>query len=273
MRVDAHHHVWDLSVRDQPWTRELPALRRTFTFGDLEGDLDRHGIDGTILVQTVTVAAETPEMLALAHAHARILGVVGWADLTAPDVAERIPRDNRLVGLRHQVQEEPDPRWLLRPDVQRGLAAVGAAGLAYDLVVTADQLPAVAEAVRRLPQVRFVLDHAGKPPIAAGRIDPWRAHLTAIARHPNVACKLSGLVTEAGEDFDDIFPYARHVLDAFGPERVMFGSDWPVLLLRTGYDEVIGLAERVTAGLSPAERAGVFGGVAARWYGPFWLRG
>ncbi|MBL7261118.1 amidohydrolase family protein [Paractinoplanes lichenicola] len=272
MRIDAHHHVWDLAVRDQPWTAGLPRLRRTFTYGDLTADLDRHGIDGTILVQTVTVAAETPEMLALARATPRIVGVVGWTDLTAPDVAERIPRDSRLVGLRHQVQSEPDPGWLLRPDVQRGLAAVAAANLSYDLVVTADQLPAVAAAVERLPQVRFVLDHAGKPPIAAGRLDPWRAHLAAIAKHPNVACKLSGLVTEAGPDLDTVSPYAAQVLDTFGPARVMFGSDWPVLLLRTDYDTVIGQAEQATAGLSTTERADVFGGTAARWYGPLWLR-
>ncbi|MBU2670323.1 amidohydrolase family protein [Actinoplanes bogorensis] len=273
MRVDAHHHVWDLAVRDQPWTAGLPALRRTFTFDDLVPALDRNAIDGTILVQTMTVPVatsanddgETSEMLALARTRPRILGVVGWADLTTV-TPDSFPRDPLLVGIRHQVQSEPDPRWLLRPDVQRGLAAVAEAGLVYDLVVTAGQLPVVAETVARLPRLRFVLDHAGKPPIASGRLDPWRAHLTAIARHPNVACKLSGLVTEAGPGLETIFPYARHVLDTFGPDRVMFGSDWPVLRLRTDYDGVVTLAGRWTAGLTAPERAAVFGGTAVRWY-------
>jgi L-fuconolactonase len=260
MRVDAHHHVWDLTVRDQPWT---PQLRT-------------HDIDGTVLVQTVTVAEETPELLELADRGPVVLGVVGWADLTAPDVADRLaelraaPGGQRLAGIRHQVQEEPDPRWLCRPAVRRGLAAVADAGLAYDLLITPSQLGGAIETVAALPGLRFVLDHAGKPPIRDRELEPWRDLIGQLARHGNVTCKLSGLVTEADQTawtVDDLRPYADTLLDAFGPERLMFGSDWPVCLLAASYDQVVIAAGELTAGLSSAERAAVFGGTATRAYG------
>ena len=206
LRVDAHHHVWDLAVRDQPWTAELPALRRSFALADLRPHLDAHGIGATVVVQTVCVPGETPELLALAAAEPLVAGVVGWVDLTAPDVADRLsglrtrPGGAALVGVRHQVQEEPDPRWLCRPDVRHGLAAVADAGLAYDLVVTAAQLPAVVGTARALPQLRLVLDHAGKPPVRDRRLEPWRTQIAALARCPNTTVKLSGLVTEADHD-------------------------------------------------------------------------
>ncbi|MGC5168374.1 amidohydrolase family protein [Luteimicrobium sp. DT211] len=276
MRIDAHHHVWDLAVRDQPWTAALPALRRTFTVDDLRPSAARHGIDATVVVQTVCVPEETPELLALAARDPLVAGVVGWVDLTAPDVGDRLdalrglPAGRALVGVRHQVQEEPDPRWLCRPDVRRGLAAVADAGLAYDLVVTPDQLPAVVDTVRAVPGLKFVLDHAGKPPIASGVIAPWESDVRKLAASANVAAKLSGLVTEADHDtweVADLRPYADVVLDAFGPGRVMFGSDWPVCLLAGGYDRVVAAAEALAAELSGPERAAVFGGTARRWYG------
>lgn len=275
MRIDAHHHVWDLAIRDQPWTAGLPAMRRSFRIEELVALLDEAGIDGTVLVQTVTVAEETPELLAIAARSPRVLGVVGWADLTDPTLADRVrelralPGGDRLVGLRHQVQDEPDPRWLLRPDVRAGLEAVAEAGLVYDVVVTSAQLPAVVELVPTLPGLRFVLDHAGKPPIATVGLDPWRSLIAELAEAPQVACKLSGLVTEAGEEWTaaELAPYAEHVLACFGPDRVMFGSDWPVLLLRTDYPGIVRLTERFLAGLSAAARAEVLGGTAQRWYG------
>jgi L-fuconolactonase len=273
-RIDAHHHVWDLSVRDQPWTAELPAIRRSFAFGELRPALQAAGIAGTVLVQTITVPEETPEFLALAAAHPEILGVVGWVDLTAPDVGKRLaalralPGGEHLVGIRHQVQGEPDPRWLLRPDVLDGLAAVADAGLVYDLLVIPEQLPAAVEVAGRVPGLRFVLDHAGKPPIAAGLLDPWREQISALAAHPEVACKLSGLVTEASEHptVAELAPYAGHVLDAFGADRVMVGSDWPVCLLRGSYADVDALHRELLAGLGAPERALVLGGTATRWY-------
>lgn len=277
MTVDAHHHVWDLAVRDQDWLGEpgLDPLRRTFTMADLEPEARAAGVDRTVLVQTVTVAEETPEFLALAAEHELVAGVVGWTDLTRPDVADRLaqlrelPGGCRLRGIRHQVQGEPDPRWLLRADVLRGLAAVAGAGLVYDLVVLPHQLPACVEAAAALPGLTFVLDHLGKPPIASGLLEPWASHIRALAALPNTVCKLSGMVTEA--DWRtwspaDLRPYAETVLDAFGPDRLMFGSDWPVCTLAATYAEVSYTAGALTPGLGDDERAQVFGGTAARVY-------
>ncbi|GAA4841620.1 amidohydrolase family protein [Luteimicrobium xylanilyticum] len=275
MRIDAHHHVWDLAVRDQPWTAGLPALRRSFTMDDLRPALRRNGVDATVVVQTVCVAEETPELLALSAKDPDVAGVVGWVDLTAPDVADRLaglleaPGGERLVGIRHQVQEEPDPRWLCRPDVRRGLRAVAEAGLAYDLVVLPAQLDTVVETVRALPEVRFVLDHAGKPPIARGALEPWATHVRGLAAEPGVAVKLSGLVTEADHaawTVEDLRPYASTVLEAYGPGRTMAGSDWPVCLLAAGYDDVAAATDALLAGASDDERDLVLGGAAARWY-------
>ncbi|MFI5625549.1 amidohydrolase family protein [Nocardioides sp. NPDC051685] len=275
VRIDAHHHVWDLEVRDQEWTRELPAIRRSFSFDDLRPHLADHGIAGSVVVQTVAVAEETPELLALAAATPEILGVVGWVDLTAPDVADRLarlregPGGELLVGVRHLVQSEPDAGWLLRDDVLRGLAAVAEAGLVYDLLVRQHQLPAAVAAVERVPGGRWVLDHVGKPVIDPGAFDEWAGHIDALARHRSVACKLSGLVTELAREqpLDELRPWAAYVLEVFGAERTMVGSDWPVCLLRSSYDEVIGLAETALAGLDDAGRADVWGGTAARVYG------
>jgi L-fuconolactonase len=275
MRIDAHHHVWDLAVRDQPWTADPPALRRSFGFAELRPSLVAHQIDATVVVQTVPVADETPELLALAASEPMVAGVVGWVDLTAADVGGRLAdlRSQRggelLLGVRHQVQGEPDPRWLCRPDVRRGLDAVAAAGLAYDLLVVPAQLPAATETVAALPDLNFVLDHAGKPAIASGELASWRADVRALARLSNVAAKLSGLVTEADHatwTIEQLRPYARTVLDAFGADRVMFGSDWPVCLLAGTYDDVIVAAEVLTGSLRAWERAAVFGGTAQRWY-------
>jgi L-fuconolactonase len=275
VRVDAHHHVYDLAVRDQPWTAPLPALRRSFGLAELRPHLAAHDIAATVVVQTVTDAGETPELLALAAGDELVAGVVGWVDLRACDVTDRLAEltagagGDKLVGIRHQVQEELDPWWLSRADVRQGLAAVAAAGLAYDLIVTASQLPATIDAVRALPQLRFVLDHGGKPRIAAGEIEPWRSQVAELAQLPNVAVKLSGLITEADHrewTVDDLRPYADSLVDAFGPDRVMFGSDWPVCLLAASYDDVLAATEELIAGLTPDERAAVFGEVAVRTY-------
>jgi L-fuconolactonase len=275
LRVDAHHHLWDLEVRDQEWTRDLPVLRRSFLFDELVPHLGVHGFDGAVLVQTITVPEETSEFLAMAEASPDILGVTGWVDLTDPEVASAIARLQALQGgrwlkaIRHQVQGEPDPRWLLREDVRRGLAAVADAGLAYELLVTHDQLPAAVEVVERVPGLRWILDHAGKPPVATGELLPWSDQIAALAANPAVACKLSGLVTEAAEQWTvaDLAPYADQVLHSFGADRVMFGSDWPVCLLRADYAQVVATAESFFEQLTPSEQAAVWGGTATRWYG------
>ncbi|MER7563180.1 amidohydrolase family protein [Streptomyces sp. NPDC097941] len=276
--IDAHHHVWDLSVRAQDWITgpELAPLRRDFRLADLEPVARAAGVTATILVQTIDVPEETPEFLALAQDSDLVAGVVGWTDLTSPDAPRALaalrerPGGEYLVGIRHQVQGESDPRWLMRPDVLRGLAAVAEAGLAYDLVVRPHQLAAAHEAARLLPGLTFVLDHAGKPPIASGELRPWADAVRLLASLPNTVCKLSGMVTEAdwGEwSVEDLRPYANTVLDAFGPRRLMFGSDWPVCRLVATYAEVVAAAQELTAALHPTERHEVFTGTALRTYG------
>ncbi|MEV6170767.1 amidohydrolase family protein [Streptomyces sp. NPDC051954] len=272
--VDAHHHVWDLSVRDQDWITgdELRPLRRNFTVTDLEPEARAAGVDRTVLVQTITVPEETPEFLALAAEHELIAGVVGWTDLTSPGVADELarlrelPGGGYLKGIRHQVQGESDPEWLLRPDVRRGLAAVADAGLVYDLVVLPQQLPACAKAAVDHPGLTLVLDHLGKPPIAAGEREPWASAVRTLAALPNTVCKLSGMVTEADPGswtVDDLRPYADIVLEAFGPDRLMFGSDWPVCTLAATYGEVMETARQLT---DAADRARILESTATRVY-------
>ena len=280
--VDAHHHVWDLAVRDQPWIAgpSMAPIRRSFGVDDLRPSADAAGVTATVLVQTVTVADETPELLAIAAAEPLVAGVVGWTDLTSPAIADELarlaacPGGRHLVGIRHQVQSEPDPDWLRRADVIRGLRAVAAAGLCYDLVVLPHQISAAAYAATEVPGLTLILDHAGKPPIGRGDLDPWRAAIRALAARPNTACKLSGLVTEAppGAPPAAFAPVADVILEEFGPERMMFGSDWPVCLLARDYAGVVELANRLTAGLSDPERTAVFGSTAARLYGIGLLR-
>ncbi|WP_405667316.1 amidohydrolase family protein [Streptomyces sp. NBC_01166] len=276
--IDAHHHVWDLAVRDQDWItgEELAPIRRTFTLADLEPEARAAGVVATVLVQTVTVAEETPEFLALAHDSTLVAGVVGWTDLTAPGIADALaglralPGGDRLVGIRHQVQAEPDPEWLLRPDVLRGLRAVGAAGLAYDLIVRPHQLPAATRAAALLPELTFVLDHAGKPPVVRRTTHPWAGDLRALAALPNTVCKLSGLVTEADPrtwTVEDLRPYADTVMEAFGPGRLMFGSDWPVCRLAAGYTEVLDVARELTGQLGEDGQRSVLSDTARRVYG------
>jgi L-fuconolactonase len=276
--VDAHHHLWDLGVRDQDWITgpALAPLRRDFLLSDYRPLADGNGVAASVVVQTITVPGETPELLALAAASDLIAGVVGWTDLTAPDIADRIaalkeqPGGGKLVGLRHQVQSEPDPDWLTRPDVLRGLATVAQAGLVYDLVVTPGQLATSARAAAAVPDLVFVLDHLGKPPIASGRTEAWARDVRGLAALPNTSAKLSGLVTEADWcrwQVADLRPYTEIALDAFGPARMMFGSDWPVCTLAASYPDVLSAADDLTAGLSPAERQAVFAGTATSVYG------
>jgi L-fuconolactonase len=276
--IDAHHHVWDLGVRDQDWITgpALAPLRRDFLLGDYQSVAKANGVAASVVVQTVTVPGETPELLALADSSDLIAGVVGWTDLTAPDIADRIAAlkdrsgGGKLVSLRHQVQSEPDSDWLTRSDVLRGLAAVARAGLVYDLVITAGQLSASTRAAAAVPDLVFVLDHLGKPLIAAGLTEPWARDLRRLAALPNTVAKLSGLVTEADWrrwQVADLRPYAEVALDAFGPARLMFGSDWPVCTLAAPYPDVLATAQDLTASLTATEQEAVFSGTAASIYG------
>jgi L-fuconolactonase len=274
--IDAHHHVWDLAVRDQPWLdgAAMAPIRRTFTVDDLRPDAQAAGVGATVLVQTVTVPEETPQLLALAGGDPLVAGVVGWTDLTSPAIADELarltagPGGEHLVGIRHQVQSEPDPEWLRRPDVIRGLRAVAAAGLCYDLVVLPHQIPAASYAAVAVPGLTLVLDHAGKPRMDGGDLRAWQLAVREFAARPNTTCKLSGLVTEAppGAPPGAFAVVAGTVLDAFGAGRVMFGSDWPVCLLVSDYAGVLSLARSLTGGLSAAEQSAVFCDTAARVY-------
>ena len=277
MIIDAHHHLWDPVRHEYPWMDgdALAPLRRAYTVDDLWEVTDGR-VAHTVLVQTISDERETAEFLATAGANNGLIkGVVGWVDLTAPDVADRIaalrggPGGERLVGIRHQVQDEPDPGWFTQPEVLRGLRAVGAAGLVYDLLVLVPQLPVAVDVVRQLPEVSFVLDHLAKPNIVDGQWEPWASGLAGLAALPNVSAKVSGLVTEAPWDAWDagqITPYVQHAVEVFGAERLMYGSDWPVCTLAASYDEVWELAGTLIKDLGDAERTAILGGTAERVY-------
>jgi L-fuconolactonase len=274
-KIDAHQHLWDLSRRDQEWTKDIPAIHRSFLEEDLTPLLIENGVDATVLVQTINDSVETEEFLALADKSDVIRGVVGWVDLGSNDVSDhiaglqRLPGGQRLVGVRHLVQDEPDPDWLRRPEIRSGLEQLGTAGLAFDLLVRPPQMDSAIDTVRSVPGVRFVLDHCGKPPIASGDIESWRAQMVELANFDNVAVKLSGLVTEVSRPqwrVDDLRPYADVVLSYFGAARVMFGSDWPVCLIAATYAQVLDVARTLAEGLSKSDIDAVFGGTALVWY-------
>jgi L-fuconolactonase len=267
--VDAHHHFWDPSRRVYPWMGdELAAIRRPYGPNELHPLVAAHGVERTILVQTISSVDETREFLATAAADDLIGGVVGWVDLTSPSVSHTLASlaSDLLVGIRHQVQDELDPDWLLHDDVQRGINAVGEAGLVYDLLVKTRELPAALDTVRAHPEMSFVIDHAAKPRIAGGSWDrEWEKGLGALSDEPNVACKLSGLVTEADWTTwtaDQIEPYVRRVVAWFGRERCMFGSDWPVCLLAASYAQVFETLVQIVG-----QDDEIFGGTARRVYG------
>ena len=277
-RVDAHHHVWDLSVRDQAWLAGEPfaPIRRSFGVGDLRPHAAAAGVAATVLVQTVALPEETPEMLRTAAAEDLVAAVTGWVDLTAPSVEDDLAALRGGIGgsylraVRHLVQDEPDPDWLDRLDVRRGLKAVADAGLGYELLVKPPQLPAALRVVTELPEVEFVLDHCAKPYIADGVLRPWADQLRELAGHENITCKLSGLVTEADWAAwtpEHLRPYVDVVVDAFGPDRLMFGSDWPVCLLAASYECWVAAVDELIAHLGASERAAITGGTAHRFYG------
>lgn len=238
--IDAHHHLWDPSVREYPFLAgdELAPIRRRYVVDDLQSVASTLGVDRTLLVQTVSDESETREFLRFAASSGGLIaGVIGWVDLTAADVSDRLhrmreaPGGDLLVGIRHQIEDEPDPRWALRDDVLHGIRTVGASGLAFDVLVRQPQWPAVSELADACPDVPMVLDHAGKPPIAGGELVEWAAWIRAVAARPNLMVKISGLVTEADWHHwrpEDLEPVVDTSLDAFGTSRAMVGSDWPV---------------------------------------------
>lgn len=279
--VDAHHHVWDLDIRPQAWLDE-PAhepIRRTFGTDDL-GAAATATVAGrrlacTVLVQCVTSVDETREFLALADSDPLIGAVVGWADLTSPAIGDVLdalragPGGTHLRAVRHLVQGESDAAWLQQPSVERGLRAVGERGLGYDLLIRSHQFPQAIRLAERLPDLPLVLDHAGKPPIARQDLDDWERGVRRLAAHPQVRCKVSGLVTEADHEkwtVDDIRAVWEVLLEVFGPDRLMFGSDWPVCVLAGGWNRWAATVEELLAGFSAAETEAVLAGTATTFY-------
>jgi L-fuconolactonase len=269
--VDAHHHFWDTSnpTFDYYWmTDELAVIRGQYGPNDLRPWLNATGIDRTIVVQTIPSLAETEEFLAVAAATDFVAGVVGWVDLTDPAVDETLallkarPDGRWLVGIRHQAHDEPDAEWLLRSDVQRGLAAVGQADLTFDILVRSRELPAGLAVVRSFPEHRFVIDHIAKPNIKDREIEPWASLMRPLAAYPNVWVKASGMITEAdwsGWTPDDLVPYVQRLLEWFGHERLLFGSDWPVCQLAGTYAEVHDGLVYALGELTREQHAGIFG--------------
>jgi len=274
MRIDSHQHFWRYSPEEYPWIGAgMERLTQDYLPTDLAAVASGAGIGRTVAVQARQSLEETRWLLTLADEHPLVAGVVGWVDLRGPDVAADLARfadHPRLVGVRHVVQDEPDPRFLVGEAFVRGVRELRRFGLTYDLLVYPQQLPAAVELAGLLPEQPFVLDHIAKPAIKSGEIDAWRRDIKPLAARPNVCCKVSGLVTEAAWrrwQRSDFTPYLETVLEVFGPERLLFGSDWPVCLLSAEYHEVVGIVEDLFARLTPSEHAALWGGTAARFYG------
>jgi L-fuconolactonase len=273
MRIDTHVHFWHYNPAEHIWmTDEMDALRRTFLPADLQPLLAATGFDGAVAVQARQLLAETEWLLELADQHPLVRGVVGWVDLQAPEVMDQLERFSghpAFKGVRHVVHDEPDDEFMLRRAFQRGIAALKPFELPYDLLLYPRHLPVALALVRAFPDQLFVLDHIAKPPIREGRLSPWREELHRLARCENVLCKLSGMDTEAAwgrwtaAEFE---PYLDVVLEAFGPRRLMLGSNWPVCTLSSSYAAAVGIATDYIARLSPDEQAQIYGATAARCY-------
>lgn len=275
MRIDAHQHYWKLSRGDYGWlTPDMGVLYRDYLPSDLEPTLKRHKIDMTVLVQAAPTVAETDFMLSLAAEHESIGGVVGWLDMADPDfprLFEQYRQKPALVGIRPMLHDLSDDAWVTQPRVLENLRLLAAHDFPFDFLVRPPHLPHVLSVLEHVPNLRAVIDHIAKPEIKAQLFEPWASQLGAIARHENVYCKLSGMVTEADHANwtpTDLKPYIDHTVECFGLERVMFGSDWPVSLLAARYDAVIGALEEILgSSLDEASMANVFGGNAGRFYG------
>jgi L-fuconolactonase len=273
MNIDSHQHFWRYDgVRDAWIADSMAVLKRDFLPEHLATEFAVNGMDASIAVQADQSESETMFLLDLAEKNKSIAGVVGWVDLLSPRVGERLEyfsHSSKLRGFRHVAQSEPDDRFLARENFVKGVAQLRAFGFTYDILIYPKQLPAAIELAARLPEQRFVVDHVAKPEITSGNTAAWAAQMREIAQNKNVFCKLSGLVTEADWKHwkaDDFKPYLDVVFDAFGAERLMFGSDWPVCLLAATYGQVKQLIENYAKGYSEADKEKIFGGNAARFY-------
>ena len=276
MIIDSHQHFWQVGRYDYPWMNpDLGALYRDYLPETLQPILKECGVAKTILVQASNSLAETDWLLSLADRHRFIAGVVGWVDLTYPGIAQDLEvftADPNFKGVRHLVESEPADDWLAQPEVLRGLQILEKQNLSYDLLVHNRHLKHVKTVAETCPELRLVVDHMAKPPIGRGSQDEiaeWAGALREVAAYPNVWCKLSGLVTEANRTswrVEDLRPFVEQALESFGPERIMFGSDWPVCLLAAAYVEVLDAFQFLLHKLSEEERAMIFSGNATKFY-------
>jgi L-fuconolactonase len=272
MRIDAHQHFWSLPRGDYGWlTPALGVIHRDFGPADLAPLLAAHDITSTILVQAAPTEAETAYLLDIAAKTPFAAGVVGWTDFDAPDVAERIAAlaaDPLLVGLRPMVQDTADDNWLARPALAPAFNAMIIHGLVFDALLKPRHIAPMLTVLERHPDLACVIDHGAKPDLVTGDLAAWRDGMSALAAHPRLTCKLSGLVTEAGSDWtlETLLPVVEHLLATFGPERLIFGSDWPVVTLHASYAQWIEAAEALLADLTEKQRAAVFGGNARKLY-------
>ncbi|MFY2825432.1 amidohydrolase family protein [Ruegeria sp. MALMAid1280] len=272
MRIDAHQHFWALARGDYDWlTPELAAIYRDFTPDDLAPLIRAAGIDGTVLVQAAPTVAETEYMLSLADQTSFIKGVVGWVDFEAADAPAQINALSvhpALVGLRPMIQDIPDPNWMIGDDLTQAFEAMQRHDLTFDALTLPQHLRPLRQLLSRHPRMRVVIDHGSKPLIKNGLISGWAEDMAALARGTDAWCKLSGLVTEAAPDWtaDDLRPYVEHLLDTFGPSRLIWGSDWPVCTLASSYQHWLDTTGELLSALTETERNAVLGGNAARAY-------
>ncbi len=273
-KIDAHQHFWEYDPQRHGWiSDEMSVLKQDFMPPDLEKELTTAGLDGCVAVQADQALQETDFLLELAERYAFVKGVVGWLDIRADDFADQLDHYTEHLhfkGLRHIVQDEPDDRFLLRPDFLRGIKTLTRYDLTYDILIFARHLPVAVEFAEKFPDQPFVLDHIAKPKIKARNIEQWEQGIHELAQHPQMYCKVSGMVTEADWEHwsaEDFKPYLDVVFDAFGTDRLMFGSDWPVCTLAAGYQEVYKLVENYITQFSEEEQAKILGGNAKRFYG------
>ena len=273
MRIDAHQHFWDIGRLTYPWMPDPSPLRRNYLPSDLKPILETHHFDGSVVVQAHQSLEEARWLIQLARENDFIKGVVAWVDLTDPQIGKSLDefqQDARFKGVRHLVHDEPDPRWLLRPDVLAGLAELAHRDIPYDLLLRPVHLAVIPILAEKLPGLRMVIDHIAKPSISTGEFDIWARDMEAVFPVPNLCCKLSGMITEASWNnwsASELRPYVAFVLRGFGPARLMFGSDWPVCLLAGTWKEVLAACTQALGPLPVDVREEILGGTAMRFYG------
>ena len=278
MRIDSHHHVWDLSVREQGWMvgEALNPIKKNFSINDLRQAITGCGIDKTVVVQTVTNYDETPELLELADTDDLVAGVVGFLKIDAEDAISHLDSYQSLrgfkylVGIRDIAHDYEDVKYLSKPQVIKNVQELGKRGLVYDLLTKTPHMRAAIDLVKACPNTKYVLDHISKPYIAKGDMQPWADQITELARFENVVVKVSGLFTEAdwkNWKKEDFWPYLEHITKSFTPNRMMFGSDWPVCLLAATYKQSIDLVEEFTGKFSESEKNAFWAGTANKAYG------